>query len=550
MPRSTGMAPALAVGPVLPVLPVIDRRFGPWECRDSLSLAGVVRAAEGPPVGDQQVGQKRRRESWFREFGGTLPRSAGAPDEHSDQGVLLIEPRRIRLAVLSATCLLPMLNAQLQWRPVTPAGVPPASPAFVAADDEARGRVVMLAGFNPTGGMRTWVWDGSNWLEHTPTSRPEWRGSHTLSYDSARRRVVLFGGSEFVFRGDTWEWDGVTWTRTATTGPRARDEHATAFDRARQRTVLFGGQNSTLLFADTWEWDGVTWRSRTPTRRPSRRTHHAMAYDEVSSRVILFGGFDNSTGQTHGDTWEWDGSDWTQRAPTTAPPPRSAHRMVYDRARQRVVLFGGIGSLAQRFADTWEWDGANWRARATATAPSPRNHMALAYDSQRRQVMGFGGLDANGALSDTWLLEPVYAASFAPYGAGCPGSVGTAALTAGNGSLPWLGETLTIEVAGLPSGPAHAAALFVGVSKSAFGSFALPLDLGSIGMAGCSLLTSVEVVLPLAKTGGTAQANLAIPLATSLLGGMFFVQTAVLDGAANSLGVVLSNGGEATIGGL
>ena len=31
--------------------------------------------------------------------------------------------------------------------------------------------------------------------------------------------------------------------------------------------------------------------------------------------------------------------------------------MVYDRARDKTGLYGGIGGLG----DTWEWDGQRWR---------------------------------------------------------------------------------------------------------------------------------------------------------------------------------------------
>jgi hypothetical protein len=42
------------------------------------------------------------------------------------------------------------------------------------------------------------------------------------------------------------------------------------------------------------------------------------------------------------------------------PRPTPGHRyqpvMVYDRARRRTVLDGGIGDTS----DTWEWDGRRW----------------------------------------------------------------------------------------------------------------------------------------------------------------------------------------------
>src|SRR5215468_2010500 len=72
---------------------------------------------------------------------------------------------------------------------------------------------------------------------------------------------------------------------------------------------------------------------------PAARWGHAMVYDAARDRVLLFGG---STGTTfHDDTWSWDGSRWTQLAPSLSPPARDQHVMAYDGARGRVVLFGG-----------------------------------------------------------------------------------------------------------------------------------------------------------------------------------------------------------------
>ena len=34
--------------------------------------------------------------------------------------------------------------------------------------------------------------------------------------------------------------------------------------------------------------------------------------------------------------------------------------VVYDSARQRTVLFEGLGSNSG-LSDTWEWDGKNWK---------------------------------------------------------------------------------------------------------------------------------------------------------------------------------------------
>jgi Dockerin type I domain/Galactose oxidase, central domain len=80
-----------------------------------------------------------------------------------------------------------------------------------------------------------------------------------------------------------------------------------------------------------------------------------MAYDNARKRVVLFGGA-NAAGQPVGDTWEWDGAEWTQVA-TTGPGPCAGFGMAYDKARGKVVLFAGINGQQQLTEDTWEWTG-------------------------------------------------------------------------------------------------------------------------------------------------------------------------------------------------
>src|ERR1035441_6585189 len=63
-----------------------------------------------------------------------------------------------------------------------------------------------------------------------------------------------------------------------------------------------------------------SWTQRSPLApSPSAREHHAMAYDSVRGRTVLFGGYDGSS--YLGDTWEWNGANWTQVA-TTGPSAR------------------------------------------------------------------------------------------------------------------------------------------------------------------------------------------------------------------------------------
>jgi hypothetical protein len=137
-----------------------------------------------------------------------------------------------------------------------------------------------------------------------------------------------------------------------------------------------------------------------------------MAYDPARHVVVMFGGSSTSTSSTvtvGAETWEWDGSQWTQLHPTTAPLARAFASMTYDSVRQRIVLYGGQGlewPRGPRFDDplddTWTWDGTNWSpVSGVATPPFGTDHQgawggSMAFDSARGTTVEFGGFDQIG----------------------------------------------------------------------------------------------------------------------------------------------------------
>src|SRR4051812_20669731 len=94
---------------------------------------------------------------------------------------------------------------------------------------------------------------------------------------------------------------------------------------------------------------------------PPAASQACVVYDEARQRLVVFGG--QSTSGLSGETWTWDGTRWTLAA-HSGPRARTGSAAVYDAGRQRVVLFGGDGGRGS-LADTWEWDGAAWAQVAT-----------------------------------------------------------------------------------------------------------------------------------------------------------------------------------------
>ena len=74
-----------------------------------------------------------------------------------------------------------------------------------------------------------------------------------------------------------------------------------------------------------------------------------------SGRVLLYGGQSALAGVTppFADTWELEGKLWTQRQ-DMGPGPLELAAMAFDKARAKIVLFGGIMSGGSPSGSTWE----------------------------------------------------------------------------------------------------------------------------------------------------------------------------------------------------
>jgi hypothetical protein len=302
--------------------------------------------------------------------------------------------------------------------------------------DEGRYDVVVsnLCGSTTSGSLAASVVDGHADLA---PSLPLARDTHAMAYDSGRNRMVLYGGNTPVdYNGrvlyqpsnETWErlGDG-TWQVVTDQGPGRRSGAAMAYDEARGVTVLFGGGTCMLSefcpwgvpvgeptsFYDTWEWNGTTW-TQIPTGYAPYPFWHSMTYDSIRQRVVMYGGQD-AGGSIGATPYEWDGSAWTPRStfpdPTFGyPPPVLPSPIAFDRARNVLVLY--------RVWDTWELDGTGRWARksdqveAMGTTSLPGG---MSFDTDRGRTLLFNDVLSSpttmvGALwewtGSTWIRKP------------------------------------------------------------------------------------------------------------------------------------------------
>ncbi|MCR9243760.1 MAG: kelch repeat-containing protein, partial [bacterium] len=159
--------------------------------------------------------------------------------------------------------------------------------------------------------------------------------------------------------------------------------------------VMFGGQtdpasavSAPAPLGDTWIWQGGEWSRHKQSGGPQRRNAAAMCRGP-NGTLVLFGGL--NAGQVLNDTWTWDGQKWTYHLPAVSPSPRDLHAMAYDAGRGVVVMFGGTDGSGNQLSDTWEWNGTTWTQQATQGAPSAREGHVLLYCAANSSIYLHGG---------------------------------------------------------------------------------------------------------------------------------------------------------------
>jgi hypothetical protein len=449
---------------------------------------------------------------------------------------------------------LTLLSSSLsaQWNQATPATSPSARAGSGMTYDTNLGAMLLFGG---GGGFstynETWSFDGTTWTQLTPAASPSGTLGTELVHDVVRGVTVMYGSlNTSPFGGpsvdETWEFDGTTWTQVfPTTTPGGLGNYGACYDIVRNRTVIYGGTaNSWFPTAEggTWEFDGTNWSLISTVGTPGLLERPAMCYDIALGKAVLFGGIDPNLGGND-TTWLYDGTNWTAATIAGASPAgRTGAKMAYDSVRGVCVMTGGLDLVQyQPMLETWEFDGTTWTQITGGT--TGRYNDAFAFLPTVRQVVQFGGLDPTtySELGDTWL----YGAKSRTYGSGCAGTNGVPSLTAVG--APRIGQTFTLTLSNLLVN-SSSAVMAIGLSDQTSPLGPLPVSLTNYGMPGCSVWTSTDFAMVIPANAGSATWSINLPNHIAFAGVRLFHQGLSIDAGANATGLAVSNAHASTIG--
>ena len=320
------------------------------------------------------------------------------------------------------------LSGTLAWTQITtPGGAPPLRYAHASVCDVAHNRLIVFGGVG--NGLRladVWSYNlsgATGWTALAPSgTAPTARFTPAAVYDGANNRMLVFGGYDGAGQADAWALSlggSPAWTRFTPAGaaPSGRRLHAAVFDAARNRLVTFAGADTSTAdyLGDAWALalgGSPAWSELGVPGAPPRRQRHSAIADSLRDRVLIFGGY--GYGTFFNDVWALpltSAGVWQPIATAgTPPPPRYGHTAIYDRPRDRMIVFGG-SNLLSSFNDVWALSlggTPTWTQLSPAGAPpDPRFGHSAIYDPVRDRMVVFGGTGGIGSQpdADLWALS-------------------------------------------------------------------------------------------------------------------------------------------------
>jgi hypothetical protein len=268
--------------------------------------------------------------------------------------------------------------------------------------------VLMFGGDADTYLSDLWEYSVSTNRWHLLRSHPDQAGpcrrdNHNFVYDAGRKRLWMWNGAIGDNSGrntqpgcgqqennqDQWTYDpsANSWTRRGRSPERMLAAGA-AYDPVTETILQFGGDrglssNTTdwtfLMDAATGRWTRLSGFGSVPP--PSTNIQGGLVYMPPVKKFLLFGGRNGSASTlAYNQTWTFDPArrQWKRVNPTTSPPARDLHSLVFDTTNGVAILRGGRSAdRSTVLGDTWVFDPVKevWtNVTSVLTDPGPPTH--------------------------------------------------------------------------------------------------------------------------------------------------------------------------------
>ena len=395
------------------------------------------------PIADRMLlfGGSLANDTWELTLGSTptwtqIVPTGGLPPGMNEPSAIF-DPTRNRMLVLKGTNMQLWqldLSVSPTWTDITPAGPQPqARFGQTATYDPVRDRMLLLGGTWGNGhdyGIHDcWALPlspGSSW-QALPNHSRWW---HSAIYDPVRDCVLVFGGQEGAIGAFGSREDNGTW-KLSLTSPSWQpyfesqapiiSNHTAVYDPDGDRMLVYGGLQWAFISdisptGGLWTYSLGENPSWNYVNSASDRGDHSAIHDPVRNRMLVFGG-DPYYGQRFNDVGALSlpSLQWSAVSTTGTPPAkRRSHTAIYDPARDRMIVFGGIDApmwvppAGPRMNDTWALGLGNnaWtQLNPLGTPPSARENHTAIYDPLGDRMLVFGGHDAAGPKNDLWELS-------------------------------------------------------------------------------------------------------------------------------------------------
>jgi hypothetical protein len=366
-------------------------------------------------------------------------------------------------------------------------------------------RMIVFAGARDSSGYdivnEVWVLtnaDGSElstpaWIKINSGGGPGPREWTAAVFDQTNNRMIVHGGNTMPgycegVVNDTWvltNADGTggtpAWILLSNQGPTLR-MHQAAYDAANNRLIVQSGMpwGCGPFFMDAWVLTNANglggdpvWTKLEPASTPPGNYYTLGAgYDTASNTLTAFTmdwlEFLNKVWVLNNANGLGVAPAWTELTPSgVSPPVRAYASTVYDGNRNRMVIFGGLGS-GVTMNDAWRLENANGQGGATqwtllnptGTPPVPRLFGSAVYNPGTDRMIIFGGADwyDQSIFGDVWVLTEAMGAppNFPPVAlcqnvtlAAGPNCTSNASID--NGSYDPDGDSITLTQS--PAGP-------------------------------------------------------------------------------------------------